>query len=279
MKEPETDTEIVAEMTSQIPEQLDQSTMESLSDKLSQRVEVKQSNTFESNISDLSVEPDKRSKFIRQVFLIAVVRFIVTFLLVLMIKNSSITQFLIAKRKFSHYVLFFATVLYFGFYFFLSCNLEYTRKFPHNISILFLATICEVIFCENFGIWFAFDIVLILMCLIISSSIGIIIGSLKTRKNFSYIVNGAMVLFAQLFMGLVLLMFTESKKRLLYCYIGGVFIGVFFVYDSRLISGKFGLEYSTNDQINGALGIYMELCRLIIQGLWYFKEYCKEPGA
>ena len=280
MKSAETDTELnetTSEIIAQIPEQFDQSNIESLSDKLSHRVEIMPKQTFESNISDLSIEPKKRSVFIRQVFVLATIKFALSFAFVLIIKNKSITNFLIAKSKFSNYILFFALVLYFGFYFFLSCNLEYTRKSPQNLLILLLVAICEGIFCANVGIWYDFEVVFIIMCLTIFSMVGITIYNFQTIKDFSYIGTAIIVLFSQLLIGSLLLLYTNFKK-LLYCYIGGAVAGTFLVYDSHLISGKFGLVYSTNDQIVGALGVYMEFVRLFLKALWYVKEYCKEPN-
>ena len=276
----ETDTELnetTSEIIAQVPEQFEPSTIESLSDKLSQKVDIMPKQNFESNISDLSDEPKKRSLFIRQVFIISTVKFVLSFLFVLLIKNKPITDFLISKTKFSNYILFFSLVLYFGFYFFLSCNLEYTRKAPQNFLILIVVAICEGIFFSNVGIWYDFEVVFVIMCLTIFSMIGITIFNFTTIKNFSYIKSAIIVLFSQLFVGGLLLLYTNYKK-LLYCYIGGAVAGTFLVYDFHLISGKFGLIYSTNDQIVGVLGMYMEFVRLFLKALWYVKEYCKEPN-
>ena len=276
----ETDTELnetTSEIIAQVPEQFDQGNMETLSDRLSQKVEVTQTQTFESNISDLSIEPKKRSLFIRQVFLLSLLKFCLTFFFVFLIRNKTVTTFLTTRVKFSNYVLFFALVLYFGFYFFLSCNLEYTRKTPQNGLILLLVAVCEAVFLGNVGIWYDFEVVFIIMSFTVFSMGGIIIFNFKTIKNFTYIGSALVVLFSQLLIGGIFLLNTYYKK-VLYCYIGGAVVGTYLVYDSHLISGKFGLVYSTNDQVVGALGMYMEFVRLFLKGLWYIKEYCKEPN-
>lgn len=49
-----------------------------------------------------------------------------------------------------------------------------------------------------------------------------------------------------------------------YTYLSTIMVGIYLVYDTQLIMGKFGLAYSVDDYIFASLEIYIDIIRLFL---------------
>ena len=71
------------------------------------------------------------------------------------------------------------------------------------------------------------------------------------------------VCFSQIFMiGLIAMIFRIPALYTLYTFLMTIIIGIYLIYDTQLIMGKFGLAYSVDDYIFATLEIYMDIIRL-----------------
>ena len=76
---------------------------------------------------------------------------------------------------------------------------------------------------------------------------------------------GMFIVFSQIFMiGLIASLFRLQALYALYTFLMTIMIGIYLVYDTQLIMGKFGVGYSVDDYIFATLEIYMDIIRLFL---------------
>ena len=64
--------------------------------------------------------------------------------------------------------------------------------------------------------------------------------------------------------GLIAMIFRIPALYTLYTFLMTIMVGIYLIYDTQLIMGKFGLAYSVDDYIFATLEIYMDIIRLFL---------------
>ena len=75
--------------------------------------------------------------------------------------------------------------------------------------------------------------------------------------------------------GLIAILFRIEALYTLYTFLMTFVIGIYLVYDTQLIMGKFGEAYSVDDYIFATLEIYMDIVRLFLMILRIVSRYSR----
>ena len=216
-------------------------------------------------ISEESIQIAVRNGFIRKVYSILSVQLIITFGAVFLFQIPSIKLFIFKNQSLAGNTLMFCSLAFLTLFLVLVCNRSLSRTVPYNYYILFAITLCESLACGIVSSLYSFQIVATALALTIISTLAITFYACTTKTNFSYYRMGMFIVFSQIFMiGLIASLFRLQALYALYTFLMTIMIGIYLVYDTQLIMGKFGVGYSVDDYIFATLEIYMDIIRLFL---------------
>jgi FtsH-binding integral membrane protein len=225
-------------------------------------VEIKSN---DEELSEESIQIAIRNGFIRKVYSILSVQLIITFGAVFLFQIPSIKLFIFKNQSLAGNILVFCSLAFLTLFLVLVCNRNLSRTVPYNYYILFAITLCESLVCGIVSSLYSFQIVATALALTIISTLAITFYACTTKTNFSYYRMGMFIVFSQLFMiGLIASLFRLQALYALYTLLMTIMIGIYLVYDTQLIMGKFGVGYSVDDYIFATLEIYMDIIRLFL---------------
>ena len=215
-------------------------------------------NENENNYEEKDITQDMRLGFIRKVYGILSVQLLITFILVCSTFISSVRDFFIK----SFFLIYICTPLAIIILIVLVCCKEVTKKVPYNYILLFIWTLCEAITLCCVASRYNYKIVLTALGLTAGIVIGITAYAFWTDRDFTGWGMGlSIAVFALFFFGLFGFLFGEWANTL-YCLIGVVLFGLYLIYDTQLIIGKFGRQYGIDDYIFAALAIYIDIINI-----------------
>lgn len=225
-------------------------------------VEIKSN---DEELSEESIQIAVRNGFIRKVYSILSVQLIITFGAVFLFQVPSIKLFIFKNQSLAGNTLLFCSLTFLTLFLVLVCNRNLSRTVPYNYYILFAITLCESLACGIISSLYSFQIVATALALTIISTLAITFYACTTKTNFSYYRMGMFIVFSQIFMiGLIASLFRLQALYALYTLLMTLMIGIYLVYDTQLIMGKFGVGYSVDDYIFATLEIYMDIIRLFL---------------
>jgi FtsH-binding integral membrane protein len=225
-------------------------------------VEIKSN---DEELSEESIQISVRNGFIRKVYSILSVQLIITFGAVFLFQIPSIKFFIFKNQSLAGNTLIFCSLAFLTLFLVLVCNRNLSKIVPYNYYILFAITLCESLACGIISSLYSFQIVATALALTIISTLAITFYACTTKTNFSYYRMGMFIVFSQLFMiGLIASLFRLQALYALYTLLMTIMIGIYLVYDTQLIMGKFGVGYSVDDYIFATLEIYMDIIRLFL---------------
>ena len=230
-------------------------------------VDVKQSMEMSNSVEDESIIKSQiRNGFIRKVYGIVVFQLTFTFFFILICHSKTIKSF-IAHNQALWTLLFCSSIICFIVSScILICKRGLARKVPHNYIILFFVTLSESIVCATASLQYSFEIVVASIILTIAATLGIIIYTLRSKRDLSSCGMALTAFVAQLFFfGFINLFIRSRFLDMLYCLAATALVGMYLVYDVQLISGKFGKEYEIDDYIFAAMELYIDIIRLFMQ--------------
>ena len=173
-------------------------------------------------------------------------------------------------------ILLLSSLTFLTLFLILACNRNLARAVPGNYILLFAITLCESIACGIISSIYSFQIVATALALTIITTLAITFYACTTKTNFSYYKLGLFVVFSQVFMvGLIAILFRIEALYTLYTFLMTFVIGIYLVYDTQLIMGKFGEAYSVDDYIFATLEIYMDIVRLFLMILRIVSRYSR----
>ena len=225
-------------------------------------VEIKSN---DEELSEESIQIAVRNGFIRKVYSILSVQLIITFGAVFLFQIPSIKLFIFKNQSLAGNTLVFCSLAFLTLFLVLVCNRNLSRTVPYNYYILFAITLCESLVCGIVSSLYSVQIVATALALTIISTLAITFYACTTKTNFSYYRMGMFIVFSQIFMiGLIASLFRLEALYALYTLLMTIMIGIYLVYDTQLIMGKFGVGYSVDDYIFATLEIYMDIIRLFL---------------
>jgi FtsH-binding integral membrane protein len=216
-------------------------------------------------IAESSIQASVRAGFVRKVYGILSIQLIITFGAVFLFQIPSIKLFIFKNQSLAGNILVFCSLAFLTLFLVLVCNRNLSRAVPYNYYILFAITLCESLVCGIVSSLYSFQIVATALALTIISTLAITFYACTTKTNFSYYRMGMFIVFSQIFMiGLIASLFRLQALYALYTFLMTIMIGIYLVYDTQLIMGKFGVGYSVDDYIFATLEIYMDIIRLFL---------------
>lgn len=229
-------------------------------------VEIKQSNNILNSVEDETIKAKLRNDFIRKVFSIVTYQLIITFLFIILCHTKLIKEFLKNSPILCTLLVITSIIWFIVATCVVSCNREIARKVPQNYILLFSITLSESIICSAASLQYSFDIVVTSIILTIGAATAIIMYTLKSKTDLSWVKMGLLSLASQiLFFGFLNLFLKSPFLHLLYSFLATTFIAMYLVYDVQLISGKFGNEYSIDDYIFASMELYIDIIRLFLE--------------
>jgi FtsH-binding integral membrane protein len=143
------------------------------------------------------------------------------------------------------------------------CN-PLARIVPFNYILLFLFTICESYMVATIAAFYDTNTVITAALMTTAVVIALTIYSLTTKTDFTYL-GGLLfvVTTVMLFWGIFMMIFGFFLYTV-YCALGVVLFGIYLIFDTQLILGRFGYEYSIDDYIIAALNIYIDIIQMFL---------------
>ena len=224
----------------------------------------------EAGPSDFS-QPEKdyskmaRMGFIRKVYGILAAQLVLTFGLVCLVFIPSFSSFLIHIPN--AFVLFYVAMgISFATIILLACCKSISRSVPINYILLFIFTSCEAYMLMHCCAIYEKSIVISAAALTAAVTVSLTIYAFTTKTDFTWC--GGL-----LFAGVCILIVTgllgccfgfNNITYILYCS-GGVFVySIYLIYDTQLISGKFGNDFEIDDYVLAAVNVYLDIINLFL---------------
>ncbi len=147
----------------------------------------------------------------------------------------------------------------------LVCFKSLSKQVPINYTLLFCFTLCEsIIISYVFSQVPNWRIIITAGCITVIATVALSLYACFTKTDFTFL--GGL-----LFVGIALLiclgLFTiliGSFLPTLYCILSVLVYSLYLIYDTQLIMGRFGIEYSIDDYIIAALNIYIDIIQLFL---------------
>lgn len=219
----------------------------------------------EGEVSEGAIQMQVRAGFIRKVYGILSVQLIITFGAVFLFQIPFFKSFVLLHQELAANLLILTSFIFMALFLILICNKNVARQVPCNYIYLFAITLCESLACGIISSLYSFQIVATALALTIISTLAITFYACTTKTNFSYCRMGMYIAFSQLFfVGLIAILFRIEALYTLYTFLMTIMVGMYLVYDTQLIMGKFGVAYSVDDYIFATLEIYMDIIRLFL---------------
>lgn len=146
----------------------------------------------------------------------------------------------------------------------LSCCPGVARKVPGNYILLFGFTFFESITISYLVSLYPPQTVMIAALLTVAIVVGLTAYACTTKDDFTWC--GAILVCALIlmfFLGIFSWIF-GGFLRTLYCVLGIFVFSIYLIFDTQLIIGKFGVEYSIDDYIFAALNVYLDIINIFI---------------
>ena len=225
----------------------------------------------EAGPSDFS-QPEKdyskmaRMGFIRKVYGILSAQLVLTFGFILLGTIPAVKSALSSNPGTTMTFFCIALVLSFVTLIPLACVRSIGRSVPINYILLFAFTLCEsymlMLCCAKYNA----EVVIAAAALTAGVTVALTIYAFTTKTDFTWL--GGM-----LFAGICILIVTgllyyiippTEVLYLLYCAAGVFIYSIYLIYDTQLISGKFGKAFEIDDYVIAAVNVYLDIINIFL---------------
>ena len=210
-----------------------------------------------------------RIGFIKKVYAILSCQLLLTSLFVTMTFSDSMAKFFVENIGILWACLGVSLIIAIT----LICFKSVARTVPTNYILLGIWTFCESWMVATCASLYDPTTVFIAACLTAAVTCALTVYACTTKTNFTFC--GGM-LFAgtclMLLLGIFFLIFgmgsynspTFKVINILYCGLGVFIYSIYLIYDTQLVMGKFGIEYSIDDYVVAAMMIYIDIIQLFL---------------
>jgi FtsH-binding integral membrane protein len=98
----------------------------------------------------------------------------------------------------------------------------------------------------------------------LSVTIALTIYAFTTKVDFTFLGGMLFVLSAIMIIWSIFSLIYGVIFNTLYCILGIMIYSIYLIFDTQMIIGKFGIEYSIDDYIYAALMIYIDIIQLFL---------------
>ena len=144
-----------------------------------------------------------------------------------------------------------------------SCFRDTARRFPINYILLFSFTLCMSFYCLIFCAFFDPQDVIVAAILTTAVTVGLTIYAIKTKEDFTFLGG---FLFCFVFLSAFTIgFFFWIRVTVFWLALGVLVYSLYIIYDTQLIMGNVGLEYSIDDYCFAALNLYIDIIYLFLK--------------
>jgi len=210
--------------------------------------------------TDETLKTLMRLGFIRKVYGILSIQLLITVIFVGLAFIKEVNMFLFKNIGLFYAAMFLSLIIIIN----LVCMPQLFRSVPTNYGLLFTWTMCEAYMVATVASFNPPEIVLIAASMTALVVITLTMYAWTTKTDFT-ILGGFLFVFTSImiFWGLLILIFGFFLYTL-YCLIGVILFSIYLIFDTQLILGRFGNEYSIDDYIIAALNIYLDIIQLFL---------------
>ena len=207
-----------------------------------------------------------RMGFIRKVYGILSAQLVLTFGFILLGTIPAVNSALFSNPGTTMTFFCIALVLSFVTLIPLACVRSIGRSVPINYILLFAFTLCEsymlMLCCAKYNA----EVVIAAAALTAGVTVALTIYAFTTKTDFTWL--GGM-----LFAGICILIVTgllyyiirpTEVLYLLYCAAGVFIYSIYLIYDTQLISGKFGNAFEIDDYVIAAVNVYLDIINIFL---------------
>ena len=147
----------------------------------------------------------------------------------------------------------------------LTCFRNVARSVPLNYILLFLFTASESILI-SYMIAAVNDpktVVIAAVSTVVVTSV-LTIYACTTKTDFTFLIGILYVTVVLMFVLGLFYIWMPEPLRLFYCFLGLILYSIYLIFDTQLVMGKFGIEYSIDDYIIASLNIYIDIIQIFI---------------
>ena len=192
-----------------------------------------------------------RLGFIRKVYGILSLQLSITVLFVSLAFNHSVSNFLQNNLVIFWCCLGLSLMIAIP----LVCCKNIARKVPLNYILLFLWTMCESYMVATCASFYDPYTVITAGAMTAIVTIALTVYAFYTKTDFTYCGALLFICSALMFCWTLFSICFGIYLNALYCVLGVLLYSLYLIYDTQLVMGKFGLEYTIDDYIVAALYI------------------------
>ena len=208
-----------------------------------------------------------RRGFIRKVYLILCLQFLITMAVILAMRFTIGTTFwkdeILQKKVFI--AQWVCLVVFFVIEIALVCCESVRRKHPINIILLGIFTLALSGFCGCVTLYYSVDAVLIAMGSTCIITVGLTLFACQTKVDFTG--KGAYIFaifLVFLCFGFFSIFFWNRIMQVVYGCIGVLIFSLFLVYDTQLLIGGKKYELTEEEYVFAALSIYIDVIQIFL---------------
>jgi FtsH-binding integral membrane protein len=147
----------------------------------------------------------------------------------------------------------------------LACFKKIARQVPLNYILLFTFTVCEAIMLSYaFAAINDWKIVLTAAVMTVAIVAALTAYACTTKTDFTFLGGILFVSSTLLFLLGLFSIFFGGFLHTLYCCLGVIVFSIYLIFDTQLVMGQCGIEYSVDDYILASLNIYLDIIQLFI---------------
>jgi FtsH-binding integral membrane protein len=220
---------------------------------------IKQEDDFEMNKTE-QIHDRLRMGFVRKVYGILAVQLLITSGFTTLTFDKTFRDFFSYNFGLFYGCMFTTIIIMFA----LICFRGVAKTIPINYILLILFTVCESYMVATISAFNPPEIVITAALMTATIVIALTIYAFTTKTDFT-LLGGFLFMFTaiMIFWGIFIMIFGFFLYTV-YCVLGVILFGIYLIFDTQLILGKFGLEYSIDDYILAALNIYIDIIQMFL---------------
>ena len=144
-----------------------------------------------------------------------------------------------------------------------SCCRDTARKFPINYILLLAFTLSMSFYCLIFCAFFDPEDVIAAGLLTFAATVGLTVYAIKTKTDFSFL--GSLLFCFSFLMVFTIGFYFWIRVTVFWLAIGVLIYSLYLIYDTQLIMGNVGSQYSIDDYCFAALNLYIDIIYLFLK--------------
>ena len=144
-----------------------------------------------------------------------------------------------------------------------SCFRDTARKVPINYILLLAFTLSMSFYCLIFCAFFDPEDVVAAGILTFAATVGLTVYAIRTKTDFSFL--GGLLFCFSFLMVFTIAFYFWIRVTVFWLALGVLVYSLYLIYDTQLIIGNVGVQYSIDDYCFAALNLYIDIIYLFLK--------------